>query len=244
MDVKKRKELLNRYEEGETELFDVLEKEYSKLVEENPENIKYMASYGLLYQILGMRQLEKAEKIYERGLFKQDTPQSGDEYFRIDTWLLNLRNTLGKNKDTIELYKRRILEYPNETDEYVFLAIAYLKVDQVQEAKKVMEAAEKIAPAKFTNSYSHCNFYEIYGDVYSRLGDNEKALSYWDKAVISEFGMGGWIKRAFMFKDLGRLEEATSEWKKIIELLKKHDNPQFLDWPKEELRKIEEQLNK
>lgn len=244
MDIKELKGLMNRYEEGETELFDILEKEYSKLVEDNPDNVKYIGSYGLLYQVLGMRYLEKAEKIFEKGLFKHESPQNGDDYFRIDTWLLNLRNTLGKNKDSIELYKKRIPEYADDTDEYVFLAIAYLKADQVQEAKKVMEAAEKIAPDCFTNSYSHCNFYEIYGDVYSRLGDNEKALEYWDKAVISEFGMGGWFKRAFMFKDLGRLEEAASEWEKIINLLKKHDNPQFLDWPKEELAKIQKLLNK
>lgn len=107
------------------------------------------------------------------------------------------------------------------------------------EAEKVMNAAEKIAPKLFANAYSHCNFYEIYGDVYSRLGENETALDYWDKAVINEFNMGGWFKRAFMFKDLGKLEDAASEWRKIIKLLEKHNTPQFLEWPKEELGKIE-----
>lgn len=242
MDIKKLDELFNRYEEGEIELFDILEKEYSKLVADNPGNVKYIADYGLLYQILGMRHLGKAEKIYESGLFKHTAPKNGEEFFRLDNWLLNLRNTLEKNKSSIELYKKRILEYPDDTDEYVFLAMAYLKADQVQEAKKVMEAAEKIAPDCFTSSYSHCNFYEIHGDIYSRLGENEKALDYWDKAVICEFSMGGWFKRAFMFKDLGRLEEAASEWRKIINLLKKHDVPQYLEWPKGELAKIEELL--
>lgn len=242
MDIKELEALYNRFEFGETDLFDILEKEYSKLMEDNPGNVKYIRSYGLLHQILGRRYQEKAEKIYESILFNY-TDKDEPDYFRIDNWLINLRNSLGKNKYSIELYKKRILEYPDDTDEYVFLAMAYLKADQVQEARKVMEAAEKIVFNCSTNSYSNANFYEIYGQVYARLGENEKALEYWDKAVTDQFSMGGWFSRAFMFKDLGRLEEAASEWKRIIEMLEKHNNPQYLKWPREELAKIEELLN-
>lgn len=233
---------MNRFEQGETELFDILEKEYSKLMEDNPGNVKYIRTYGLLYQGMGKSYLKKAEKIYESILFK-NTDRNDPDYFRIDNWLLNLRNSLGKNKYSIELYKKRILEYPDDTDEYVFLAMAYLHADQVQEAKKVMEAAEKIASDSSANPYSNANFYEIYGNVYSRLGENEKALDYWDKSVTNEFSMGAWFKRAFMFKDLGRLEEAASEWKRIINMLEKHENPQYLEWPKKELAKIEKLFN-
>ncbi len=243
MEIKELESLLNRFEFGETELFDVLEKEYSKLVEDYPDNSKYIRGYGLLYQRLGRMYQEKAEKIYESILFKF-TDKEDPDFFRIDHWLMNLRNSLGKNKDSIELYKKRILEFPDDPDEYMFLVAAYMHADQVQEAKKVMEAVEKIAPASFPNAYSHCNFYESYGQIYARLGENEKALDYWDKAVANEFGMGGWFSRAFMFKDLGRLEEATAEWKKIINMLERHNNPQFLIWPKDELAKIEELINK
>jgi tetratricopeptide (TPR) repeat protein len=243
VDIKELEALYNRFEFGETDLFDILEKEYSKLMENNPDNIKYIRSYGLLHQILGRRYQEKAEKIYESILFNY-TDKDEPDYFRIDNWLINLRNSLGKNKYSIELYKKRILEYPDDTDEYVFLAMAYLKADQVQEARKVMEAAEKIVSNCSNNSYSNANFYEIYGQVYARLGENEKALDYWDKAVTDQFSMGGWFSRAFMFKDLGRLEEAASEWKRIIKMLERHNIPQYLEWPKEELAKIEELLNK
>lgn len=243
MDIKELQSLEARFESGEIELFDILEKEYSKLVKDNPSNIKYIRSYGLLYQHFGKMNLQKAEKIYESILFKY-TGKNDPDYFRIDNWLMNLRNSLGKNKYSIELYKKRILEYPDDTDEYVFLANAYLNADQVQEARRVMEAAEKIASDCSTNPYSHTNFYETFGHVYARLGENEKALDCWDKAVTNEFGMGGWFSRAFMFKDLGRLEEAALEWKRIINMLEKHNNPHYLEWPKKELAKIEELLNK
>lgn len=243
MDIKELEALFNRFEFGETELFDILEKEYSKLIEDNPDNVEYIRCYGLLYQHMGRRYQEKAEKIYESILCNY-TDKDDPDYFRIDIWLINLRNSMGKNKESIELYKKRILEYPDDPDEYGFLAQAYLHADQVQEAKKVMEAAERIIPDSFTNAYSHCNFYEGFGHIYARLGENEKALEYWDKSVANEFGMGGWFSRAFMFKDLGRLEEAASEWKRIIKMLERHNNPQYLELPKEELAKIEKILNK
>lgn len=244
MDIKELQSLEARFESGEIELFDILEKEYSNLVEDNPGNVKYISQYGLLYQHLGFKYLEKAEKILEGALFKHMDKRRDADYLRIDNQLLNLRNSLGKNKYSIELYKKRILEFPDDTDEYVFLALAYLNADQVQEAKKVIEAAEKIASDCSTNPYSNANFYEVYGHIYARLGENEKALDYWDKAVTDQFSMGGWFSRAFMFKDLGRLEEAASEWKRIINMLEKHNNPHYLEWPREELVKIEELLKK
>ena len=231
MDIKELESLEARFESGETELFDILEKEYSKLVADNPGTVKYISRYGLLYQHLGRMHLQKAEKIYESALFK-DRDKNDVDYLRIDNQLLNLRNSLGKNKYSIELYKKRILEYPDDTDEYVFLALAYLNADQVQEARKVMEAARKITSDCSTNPYSNANFYETYGHIYARLGENEKAFDYWDKAVTDQFSMGGWFSRAFMFKDLGRLEEAASEWKRIINMLEKHNNPHYLEWPK------------
>lgn len=243
MDIKELKSLEARYECGETELFDILEKGYSKLVEDNPDNVKYIHTYGYLYQRLGNMYLQKAEKIYESALFKHKGKNDGD-YLRIDNQLLSLRNSLGKNKHSIELYKKRILEYPDDTDEYVFLALAYLNADQVQEARKVMEAAAKIASDHSTNPYSNANFYEVYGDIYARLGENEKALNYWDIAVTDQFSMGGWFSRAFMFKELGRLEEAAAEWKRIINMLEAYHDPHYLEWPKVELVKIEALISK
>lgn len=243
MDIKELESLFNRYEFGETELFDTLEKEYSKLIRNDPDNIKYISGYGSLYQIMGNRYLQKAEKIYESALFKNKRKEDAD-YLRIDNQLLSLRNSLGKNKYSIGLYKKRILEYPDDTDEYVYLAMAYLNADQFKEAMKVMKAAEKILPDCFDNSFSNANFYETYGTVCARLGENEKALEYWDKAVTDQFSMGGWFSRAFMFKELGRLEEAASEWKRIINMLQKHHVPQFLKWPEEELAKIEAEISK
>lgn len=45
-----------------------------------------------------------------------------------------------------------------------------------------MEAAGKIVSDYSANPYN-ANFYGVYGHIYSRLGETEKALDYWDKAV-------------------------------------------------------------
>lgn len=238
MDSKELESLFARYDSGETELFDILEKEYAKLVEDYPDNLRYVQKYGVLYETLGRRNLMRAEEIYEKALFNQKCKDPASSNWRIDDQLLNLRNTLGKNKYSIELYKKRILEYPDEPDEYVYLAIAYLNADQVQEARKVMDAAQKIT------SDGSSSFYIVLGDIYARLGDNEKALEYWDKSVKDQFTLSGWFSRVFMFTEQGRLEEAAAEWKKIIDVLEKHHDPKYLQWPKEELAKIEARINK
>lgn len=234
MNIEELESLLVRYETGEKDLIFTLEKEYSKLIEICPDNPKYIKDYGYICECLGRTYLQKAESMYETILLKFKDNNSYN--FRLDNLLLNLRNSLGRNKESIELYKKRILEYPDDASEYVFLAMAYLYADQVQEAKKVMEAAEKIV------SNPDANFYDVYGSVYQRLGDNEKALEFWDKAVQDQFSMGGWFSRAFLFKELGRLEEAAAEWKKIIAMLEKHHDPLHLAWPKEELAEIEAEI--
>lgn len=81
------------------------------------------------------------------------------------------------------------------------------------------------------------------GKIHARLGDNEKALAYWDKSVEDQYSMGGWFSRAFLFKELGRLEEAANEWKRIIKMLEEHHDSSYLEMPKKELAIIEESLD-
>lgn len=47
-----------------------------------------------------------------------------------------------------------------------------------------------------------------------------------------------------MLKDLGRLEEAAQEWRKIIRMLEEYHDPVSAKWPKEELANIEKLINK
>lgn len=231
MDPKELDKLNVRYQLGEFELFEVLEREYSELFKENPSDFHIVHSYGYLFESRGRHYLKRAEQIYESLLFNSDSKSE----LRIDGQLMYVRNALGKNKESIELYKKRVLEYPDEPIEYNYLALAYLYADQVQEAKKVIDTVEKIC-----NDDSR--FTEIAGNVYARIGDFEKALEYWDKSVKDQFSMGGWFSRAFTFKDLGRLEEAAAEWRRIIKMLEEYHDSLHLEWPKEELAKIEAML--
>lgn len=230
---KKLENLMTRYEAGEIELFDTLEKELTQLLKENPNDVQLIHSYGYIHECMGRNYLRKAEKIYETAVFNPNVKGP----VRIDGQLMLVRNALGKNKESIELYKKRVLEYPEDAAEYNYLALAYLYADQTAEAKKVIDTLEKVCgPEAIYN--------ETAGTVYSRLGDTEKALELWDKSVVNEFTMGGWFSRAFMFKDLGRLEEAAAEWRKIIKMLEEYHDPLSANWPKEELAKIEAELKK
>ncbi|HIB90860.1 TPA: hypothetical protein EYO57_27325 [Candidatus Poribacteria bacterium] len=143
---------------------------------------------------------------------------------------------VGKNKASIELYKKRVLEYPDDPDEYLLLIKVYLYADQVEEAKKAIDAVKKICDDEI-------KYICVAGDIYARLGETEKALECWEKSVIDQFSMSGLYSRAFMFKNLGRLEEAITEWRRIVNMLEKHHDPTYAIWPKEELAKLEAQLN-
>lgn len=235
MDRKELEELLDRFINGERELFPILKSQYEILLKETPDDIELIRVYGSLFQREGNAYLLQAEKIYETALFK-----TTNNSIRIDGPLMQVRNALGKNKESISLYKKRIVEHPDNPVEYSYLALSYLYADQPLEAKKVIDAIEKIC----VDVTEYSVVAEIAADVYARVGETEKALEYWDKAVKDQFTMSGWFSRAFMFKDLGRLQEAAAEWLKIIDLLERyHDTPQFTSWAKGELANIEAQLN-
>lgn len=236
--------LFARYEADESELFDILEKEYSKLVKNNPNNVDYSRYYGLLYEIAGRRNLKKAEEIYKEVLFKHsENDYSDNSYnFRIDGQLMYVRKALGKNKDSIELYKKRILEFPEDAEEYLYLVIAYLNADQVKHAQKVMETVQNIIRLSKKNAGYNFRFDYLAGDIAARLGENEKALKYWEKSVIDEYTMDGYYSRAFLYNELGKFKKAAEEWRRIINVIEKYHDPSSLKWPKEELSKNESQL--
>lgn len=231
MDKEERQHLLNRYEAGETELFDLLEEEYRTIVEQSPDDILSLHAYGYLFECKGRRYLEKAEKIYERGLFKEGK----DDGFRIDGQLMSVRNALGRNKASIELYRNRVLEHPDDPSEYLHLSRAYMNADQVEEAKKVIKAVSKICDDESIYSY-------MAGDVCARLGETEEALEWWEKSVTDHLKMDGLYSRAFMFEEQGRLEEAIAEWTKIKDTVEEHHDPILADWPKKEIEKLKGQL--
>ena len=86
---KERERLFARFEGGgEFELFDLLEKEYQELVKQNPEDMKLLRRYGYLFECKGLDLLKKAEKVYEKGLFKTDK----DDEPRVDGQLMQVRN--------------------------------------------------------------------------------------------------------------------------------------------------------
>ena len=59
---------------------------------------------------------------------------------------------VGKNKASIELYKKRVLEYPDDPDEYLLLIKVYLYADQVEEAKKAIDAVKKVDERQLPDS--------------------------------------------------------------------------------------------
>lgn len=240
MERSRKEELLDLYEAGDESVYEEAEKLYKEALEKEPESPILLFEYGILQEFKGISLLRKAADCYEKGLNSDSDPS----YYRhpsvkekINWQLINVRARLLENSKSVDLYKQQITEKPTDLQGYCYLISAYLKADQIQEAYKVLEAGLKIS-----SRHRWLQYYA--GDIYSRLGDSEKAITHWQKALELDPNLVDvHYSLAFLFLKENRLEEAAEEWRAIIRFLQEDGvDDAFMVWPKNELAAIEEKL--
>lgn len=205
---------------------------YKEALTEQPENPAYLHSYGYLLEMKANRFLREAAKCYQNGL---ESELLTKEYpwikGKLNAQLIRVRAQLFENRKTIAFYKRELSKYPDAPETYGYLAQCYLQVDQVDEAKKAVEAGLKIFPKQ-----AMLHYYQ--GEIFSRRGKVEQALEAWEhSAVLDPQLIDGRFSRAFLFEREQRLEEAVKEWKVIVEFMDKYNF--HAEFPKKELKRIE-----
>lgn len=228
-------ELLSRYEAGEDHLYDEVTRLVDEALSEDPDNPELLHSRGYIDECRGRRLLKKAASYYEKGVqivAKSDDPKYSN-YVKCDGQLIGVRSALGQTSKSIDLYKQRISDKPEDLNGYCLLTTAYYLADQVAEAQKVIEAAYKI-----DQNHAMVNYWM--GEVYSRLGQVEQALRYWGKTMeLDPSLIDARFSRAFLLERLEKLEEAAQEWTLIVEYLKKNHLPVDAEWPEQELARIQ-----
>ena len=239
MEKGRKEQLLAKFENGDNSVYEEVKELYEKALVETPTDPIVLFEYGILQEIRGIRLLKQAAGFYEAGLnANHDTSYNNCSSIKhkLNCQLIKVRAQLLENEKTIEFYKNQIAENPENPQEYCYLASAYLHADQVQEAQKVIEAGLKI-------SSSHAILNCLAGDVYSRLGLNDKALVHWQKAWDNDTSLiDVRFSRAFLFQREEQWKEAAKEWRYIIKFL--HDNELHVEakWPEKELAAIEGKL--
>ena len=212
-------------------------KRYDEALLDQPDNPEYLFCYGYLMQIKAKKMLQKAAKCFEDGLNSKRL----DEEFawiadKLNYQLISVRSSLDEIGKTIQFYKKKLLESPDNPQLYCFLTKCYLHAGQVSEAEKTVKAGLKLFP-----DHAALVYYE--GEVLSRQGFAEEALQAWERsAVLNPQLIDGRFSKAFLLEREQRLEEALAEWKRIAVFLERYG---FDDqYPQGEIRRLEQAIAK
>ncbi|MGZ9583072.1 tetratricopeptide repeat protein [Paenibacillus marinisediminis] len=208
---------------------------YSEALTEQPNNPEYLFNYGYLMQLKAKRLMHEAAEYYQKGL---ESNLLNNNYSwisgKLHAQLIQARAQLLENHKSVEYYKNKLREFPDEPQMYYYLVQCYLNVDQIHEAKKVVETGMKLFP-----NHAMLNYYQ--GEIHSRHGNVEEALKAWEKSAILDAQLiDGRFSRAFLLEREQRFKECAQEWRLIVEFMDKYNfNKEF---PINELKRIEKLL--
>ena len=190
------------------------------------EDGRLLLDYGYIHECRGRAAIREAIRWYERSLELDPTIE------RTRHQLIRAYAALSETQNAIELYKQRVAAAPEDLLEYRYLAHAYLSAGEYEEAGKVVDAGLALAP-------DDAFLLDQQGSVLEGRGRSEDALAAWKRAfeVDGEY-IGARYNRAFLLERLGRLAEAASEWKAIIEWLRERGYEIQAEWPERELTRL------
>lgn len=207
---------------------------YKEALDEDPTNSELLLYYGWLLEAKGRMLLQKAANYFTEGIKNHSVPNSSIEH-KLNYQLIQVRAQLFQNNQSVEFYKQRLSERPDDPQMYCYLFQCYSHADQIQEMKKVLDAGLNLFPDHGLLNY-------LAGTVLAREGNVEKALNSWEKAIqLDPEWLDSRLSRASLLESDQRLQEAAQEWCLIIEWLQNRGF--FTDGPKAELQRIEEKLN-
>lgn len=191
---------------------------HEEALAEQPDNPEYLHGYGFLLELKANRLLRKAAECYETGL--NGSPVKGDYSWiagKLHEQLIKVRGQLSENRKSIDFYKKRLDEFPNEADSYRYLAKCYLTANQPREAQLVLLAGLKLFP---TDAMLH--YYQ--GETLARLGQIEEALLAWERsAQLDSQLIDGRFSRALVLERENRLAEAIAEWERIADFMDRYE---------------------
>ncbi|MFC9774150.1 tetratricopeptide repeat protein [Paenibacillus chitinolyticus] len=114
---------------------------YKKALDDDPANSELLFYYGWLLEAKGRILLQKAANYFTKGIENHPGPNSAIEH-KLNYQLIQVRAQLFQNNQSVEFYKQRLSERPDDPQVYCYLIQCYSLADQIQEMKKVLEGYE------------------------------------------------------------------------------------------------------
>ena len=226
-----KKDLLERYEAtGDPAAFEEAARLYEEALAVDPDHAGLRHEYGYLLECHGRELIREAATQYEHAIELEPTWQKP----RLQ--LISARAALHETHGAIAHYERRLASSPDDLDEHLYLASAYLAAREFAKAQPVVEAALSRAP-------EDARFVELLGDVCAGTDRPKEALEHWACAhELDPDTLSSIYSSAFLLEHEGRLREAAETWRYIVEWCEGHGYTLDSAWPKRQLERLNDAL--
>lgn len=234
MDRKLIEESLKRYERNRKDLesFHIAYKEYQKIVDENPEDLDAVWTLGVMNDYRSRDYLNQSIRLLERALELAKEQKEEFIFRKVSFQLIWVYSRNNQSHVSIEKYKRLLEQEPDQIYHYIFLISSYLHAGQPNDAWKVCETALKLEP-------KHPAVLLYAGEISQDLGRFDDAFDYWNECIQYDHDYAdARYSKAFLYRRLGRTEEAIQAFKELGEWMQKNNEPEEATWAFEEADKL------
>ncbi len=209
-DYESRSRLLTRYEcTGRDEDFAAALDAYERVMLSGNATTEDRNDYALLFGHRGITDIDRAEKLYENGL-KFGEQKRDESYYLVHTRLINLLCRCSRFEECITRYEERMKEEPDNWWSFYLLSLVYMQSGKTEDAWQTTEKAL----IRFES-----NFYlnTIAGDLCEKLGKQDEAFIYWEKAYADNPKQISCLySEAFLLEKQDRKQEAVNAWQRIV----------------------------
>ncbi len=172
--------LASIYEETrKPEDFICADNEFKKLIKNGEHSTEDLWTYGTLHHFMMQYSTNKAIELFNEVI---DIGQNvnADVFWKTKIQKILLYSQIGKSKESISATLEDIRKNSNNVINWRCLISAYIFDEDVENAYKNFNKAVNLFP-------NDAIIYTLGGDICSKLGKANEALTYWDKAIELDY---------------------------------------------------------
>jgi tetratricopeptide (TPR) repeat protein len=234
MDKRELQTYLERYERNrnDKEAFSIAYTEYQRIVNENSNDLEAYWTFGVINDWRSRDYLNEAIKYLEKAIVLAKEQNDDFIYRKASFQLISVYSRNNQSHTSIDKYKNLLTHYPDDIYNYIFLTASYLHAGQPNDAWKVCYTAMKLEP-------KHPAVLLYAGEVSQELGKFDDAFAYWDECIkYDETYADARYSKAFLFRRLGKTQEAIQAFTELAEWMNNHDELEEAKWANEEAKKL------
>jgi transcriptional regulator with XRE-family HTH domain len=231
----KAQRLLAQYESDirQSEIFELADREYVKLISENKATSADLGQYAYLNDLRAQYYLQLAETCYVRAIEEGET-QKDETFYKNQRQYVRFLARQGRHQENIERHTALLEQEPDNPMNYSSLAAAYQSAGDYEKAAEVAGKGLSAFPNDVMLLISA-------GDSYKQLGKFDQAIACWNKAFEADpEAIDTRYSLAFYYLESGQRSKAKEVLLQIKEW--NHQRGYYMEnkWVNAELKKLED----